>query len=105
MSVCVRSLPLNFSPEQIAELFWTQIGLSVDPEQMSVKNSGTYSATAYVQVTEDSLVSFLNRNFETVTLDDQDSAVNFAPIKWCGTSRPVTVALPGPVNKNGIRKL
>jgi hypothetical protein len=74
------SLPLGTTPEQVSELLWTRIGFEVPASVISVRDA-EYSANAFVRVTEETLVAFLNRNFSDCILDGQREAVRFATKK------------------------
>jgi hypothetical protein len=88
-----QNLPLGTTPEQVAELLWTRIGLEVPAEVISVRDS-TYSTSAFVRLTEEVIVEFLNRNFEACVLDGQRHAVHFQKKIWKSDR-----------NQLGIRKL
>jgi|SRR5271155_3304250 len=105
----MMSLPLDYKAEQVADLFWSQIGLAVRPEDISVRNCGDFSANAYVSIGESEMIDFLTRNFETVTLGGQKSAVHFNRRQW--DKNPTfkvsvdQITVEFPTNRNGIRKL
>jgi hypothetical protein len=115
------SFPLGYTPQQVSELLWSQIGLNVDPADITTKDTGTYSASAFISLTDDSLVDFLNRQFETCILGNaQTGAVHFekkiwkeerdgfSPKKFRVNVDQITITLPTgdtEYNKNGIRKL
>jgi hypothetical protein len=93
--VVALNLPHCITPEQVAELFWTRVGLNVDPADISTQDSGQYCATAFIGITEADLVEFLTRNFETCMLGEQRNAVSFEVKRWKEDNR----------NSNGIRRL
>jgi hypothetical protein len=115
------SFPLGYTPPQVSELLWSQIGLNVDPADITTKDTGTYSASAFISLTEDSLVEFLSRQFETCILgNEQSGAVRFEKKIWREDHDSIrakkfrvnvdqiTITLPTgstEYNKNGIRKL
>jgi len=76
----VQNLPRGSTPESVSELLWTRIGLEVPAAYISLRES-TYSASAFIRVTEEVLVTFLNRNFEGLVLEGQREAVHFEK-KW-----------------------
>jgi hypothetical protein len=113
--------PLGYTPQQVSELLWSQIGLNVDPADITTKDTGTYSASAFISLTEDSLVDFLNRQFETCILgNERTGAVRFEKKIWREDHDgirakkfrvnvdQITITLPTgntEYNRNGIRKL
>jgi hypothetical protein len=103
------SFPLGYTPQQVSELLWSQIGLNVDPADITTKDTGTYSASAFISLTDDSLVDFLNRQFETCFLGNKETgAVHFEKKIWKedrdgqparrfrATVNQITIELPGP---------
>jgi hypothetical protein len=115
------SFPLGYTPQQVSELLWSQIGLNVDPADIMTKDTGIYSASAFISLTDDSLVDFLNRQFETCILGNaQTGAVHFEKKIWKEerdgipskkfrvSVDQITITLPTgntEYNRNGIRKL
>jgi hypothetical protein len=115
------SFPLGYTPQQVSELLWTRIGLNVDPADITTKDTGQYSASAFISLSDDSVVDFLNRQFETCILgNERTGAVRFekkkwkedqdgiSPRRWKATINEITFELPTgkeECNKNGIRKL
>jgi hypothetical protein len=114
------NLPLGYTPQQVSELLWSQIGLNVDPADITTKDTGIYSASAFISLTDDSVVDFLNRQFETCVLGEQRNGVRFEkkiwkedrdgipPKKFRVNVDQITITLPTgntEYNKNGIRKL
>jgi hypothetical protein len=115
------SFPLGYTPQQVSELLWSQIGLNVDPADITTKDTGVYSASAFISLSDDSVTDFLNRQFETCILgDSRAGAVRFEKKIWKEDrdSIPakkfrvnvdqITITLPTgntEYNKNGIRKL
>jgi hypothetical protein len=115
------SLPLGYTPQQVSELLWTRIGLNVDPADITTKDTGQYSASAFISLTDDSVVDFLNRQFETCVLgNERTGAVRFEKKIWKEDRDGVpaknfrvnvdqiTITLPTgntEYNRNGIRKL
>jgi hypothetical protein len=115
------SFPLGYTPQQVSELLWAQIGLNVDPADITTKDTGEYSASAFIYLSDDSLVDFLNRQFETCVLgNERTGAVHFEKKIWKEDRDGVpakkfrvnvdqiTITLPTgntEYNKNGIRKL
>lgn len=68
--------PLGYMPAQVSELLWTRIGLNVAPELITVRDSG-YAACAFIRVTDEMLIEFLNRNFESCVLEGRREPVRF----------------------------
>lgn len=113
------SFPLGFTPEQVSNLLWEKIGLNIAPTDITTKDTGTYSASAFISLTDDSLVDFLNRQFETCILgNEQSGAVRFEKKIWredrdgipankfSVNVDQITITLPtGKLNKNGIPRL
>ena len=114
------NLPLGYTPQQVSELLWSQIGLNVDPADITTKDTGIYSASAFISLTDDSVVDFLNRQFETCVLGEQRNGVRFEkkiwkedrdgipPKKFRVNVDQITITLPTgntEYNQNGIRKL
>jgi hypothetical protein len=89
-----QNLPLGTTPAEISELLWTRIGLYIDPAVISVRES-EYSTSAFVRITEEAVVDFLNRNFESLVLDGQRHAVQFQKKMWKEKA----------FNRKGIRQL
>jgi hypothetical protein len=88
------NLPLGTTSEEVSELLWTRIGFEVPASAISVRDS-TYSANAFVRITEETLLDVLNRNFEGCVLDGQREAVHFEKKIWRSEKR----------NRVGIRRL
>lgn len=115
------SFPLGYTPQQVSELLWSQIGLNVSASDISCKNTGQFSSSAFVYLSDENLVEFLNRQFETCILGDKrNGAVRFekkiwkedqdgVPAhRWKATVNEITFELPTgkeECNKNGIRRL
>jgi hypothetical protein len=76
------NIPHDTTPQQVSELIWEKTGLKTDPACISVQNSGTYSATAFVPVTESDLADFLTYNLRECVLDGQRSAIRFETKIW-----------------------
>src|SRR5580700_1744961 len=75
--------PLGYTPQQVSELLWSQIGLNVDPADITTKDTGTYSASAFISLSGDSVADFLNRQFETCVLgNERTGAVRFEKKIW-----------------------
>jgi hypothetical protein len=57
-----RNLPLNTLPSELAEYLWSTVGLGVDVDDIKVLNFGKFSATAFVNIRNITMVEFLTRN-------------------------------------------
>ncbi len=77
------NFPLGYTPQQVSELLWSQIGLNVDPADISCKDTGQYSSSAFIYLSDQNLVEFLNRQFETCILgNERNGAVRFERKIW-----------------------
>jgi hypothetical protein len=76
------NIPHDTTPQQVSELIWEKTGLKTDPACISVQNSGTFSASAFVPVTESDLADFLTYNLRECVLDGQRSAIRFETKIW-----------------------
>lgn len=77
VTVVMRNLPLDFTNEEVAAALWERVGIACDPQTITT-STGAYSRQAFIQLTEENLVEFLNRNFaDTAVLYEQKAAPYF----------------------------
>jgi hypothetical protein len=50
LTVVGLNIPHDTTPQQVSELIWEKTGLKTDPACISVQNSGSFSAKAFVPV-------------------------------------------------------
>jgi hypothetical protein len=80
--ICAVALnvPHSYSAEHLCDLVWAQVGLRIEPFDVSVKKSGKFSSTAFLWVTEGALVDMLGRNFAALQLEN--GPLRFEPKIW-----------------------
>ena len=108
-TVVMRNLSLDFTNEEVAAALWATVGIACDPQTINT-STGAYSRQAFIPLTDDNLVEFLNRNFkDTAVLHEQKAPPYFVlPVNPSIRVSSVTFELPHgteEINKNGIRRL
>lgn len=110
IAVVALNVPLGYRSKQLSDLLWETVGVNVDPRDISIKDSGQYSASAFVNIDVGSIVEFLNRNFEQMKLGN--GPLRWEIKKWKEDSplkvESISFSLPSgkaEYDKNGIRRL
>lgn len=76
--LCIMNLPLGTTPEQLSEHLYSTIGLDVPSVEISTRDTGEFSANAFVCIDTNVLVAFLNHYLEG-TLYGEDRALLVEP--------------------------
>src|SRR5271170_7855798 len=78
--IVMLNLPLGTTPTEVESLMWERLGLHV--QGVSTKDTGKFSASAFMPVTEDDLLDLLARNFDGMILGEQRDPVRFERKRW-----------------------
>jgi hypothetical protein len=100
------NLPLHCSSAQLSAMLWAQIGLAVSPHDISCRDSGEFSTSAFVWLSEDAIADFLSRNFAELHL--ANGPIRFERKKWAEDAErgpklkvsSITFELPAGVERN-----
>jgi hypothetical protein len=61
-NIVFRNIPKETTPTELADYLWLTVGLDVTEEAIRIITFGTFSATAFITISDAAMVEFMKRN-------------------------------------------